>query len=208
LQGVPVRKFIGRKTQLQQIEHHLQPASTDGSRRKTFVIYGLGGIGKTQLAIEYVREHQKKHSAVFWIDGSTKTRLQQSFLDIAKRIPQEQLQADVAAALQNFQVDMQAVMRGVLQWLSLPGNWKWLLVIDNVDREFEGLGRDEQGFDPEEAIPNADHGSILITSRLSTLRVSSEELQLGHVDDVEAKRILESQAKRPIQGWSMVPAWW
>jgi hypothetical protein len=38
---------------------------------------------------------------------------------------------------------MEAVMRGVLRWLSLPDNWKWLLVIDNVDREFRAPGEDE-----------------------------------------------------------------
>jgi len=121
-------------------------------------------------------------------------------LDVAKRIPQEQLQGDVAAALKAAQADMQAVMRGVLQWLSLSGNSKWLLVIDNLDREFKGPGKDEQGFDPQEAIPKSDHGSILITSRLSTLQGIGENLKLRHMGENEAREILKRQAGRSLGG--------
>jgi hypothetical protein len=155
--------------------------------------------------VKYARSHQDEYSAVVWIDGSTRDRLQQSFLNAAKRIPREQLQVDTAAALDSAQVDTQAVMRAVLQWLSLPRNWKWLLVIDNVDREFRGPGKDEQGFDPKEAMPHSDHGSILITSRLSTLQGTGEDLQLKRVSESEAKGILECQAGRSLQGWSLVP---
>lgn len=207
LQGIPVvENFVGRDEQLHQIEQQLQPTLTEKSGRKVFVIHGLGGIGKTQLAVKYARNRQDEYSAVVWIDGSSRDRLQQSFLDAAKRIPRGQLQVDVATALDSAQVDMQAVMRSVLYWLSLPGNWKWLLVIDNVDREFRGLGKDEQGFDPRQAMPHSDHGSILITSRLSTLQGISEDLQLRHVSESEAKEILERQAGRSLKGWSTILA--
>jgi hypothetical protein len=155
--------------------------------------------------VKYARNHQDKYSAVIWMDGSTRDRLQQSFLNAAKRIPREQLQADVVAALDSEKVDMQAIIGGVLQWLSLPGNWKWLLVIDNVDREFKGPGKDEQGFDPREAMSHSDHGSVLITSRLSTLQGIGEILPLGRVNESEAKEILERQADRSLQGWSLAP---
>jgi hypothetical protein len=202
LQGVPVGDFVGRDEQLNQIKQQLQATATEKSCRKVFVVHGLGGMGKTQLAVKYARQHQEDYSAIFWIDGSTRTQLQQSFLDIAKRIPQEQLQENVVAGLNSVQVDLQSVMKGVLQWLSLPGNWKWLAIIDNVDRDFRGPARDEQGFDPQEAMPSADHGSILITSRLSILQRIGESLQLGRVTETEAEEILERQAGRSLQGWS------
>jgi hypothetical protein len=202
LQGVPVGDFVGRDEQLNQIKQQLQPTATEKSCRKVFVVHGLGGMGKTQLAVKYARQHQEDYSAIFWIDGSTRTQLQQSLLDIAKRIPQEQLQENVVAGLNSVQVDLQSVMKGVLQWLSLPGNWKWLAIIDNVDRDFRGPARDEQGFDPQEAMPSADHGSILITSRLSILQRIGESLQLGRVTETEAEEILERQAGRSLQGWS------
>jgi hypothetical protein len=203
LQGIPVGNFVGRDEQLHQIEQQLRPASAKKISRKVFVVHGLGGMGKTQLAAKYARSHQHEYSAIFWVDGSTKTRLQQSFLHVAKRIPQEQLQKNVVAELNSAQVELKAVMKGVLQWLSLPGNWKWLLIIDNVDREFRGQGKDEQGFDPREAMPDSDHGSILITSRLSNLQEIGERLQLEHVNESEAGKILELQAGRSLPGRSM-----
>lgn len=78
--------------------------------------------------------------------------------------------------------------------------------MDNVDRKFRGKSRDQQGSDPYEAIPSVDHGSILVTSRLSDLRVSGKELQLGHVSNDEAKAILESRAGRSLQGRSLLIA--
>lgn len=157
-------------------------------------------MGKTQIAAKYARDHQDNYSAVFWIDGFSKGRLQQSFLDAARRIPKNQLQASIVAELSSAQVNLRVVMEGVLQWLSPPGNRRWLLIIDNVDREFRGPGKDEQGFDPKEVMPHSDHGSVLITSRLSTLQRIGENLPLGRVNDNEARKILELQADRPLKG--------
>ena len=48
--------FIGRQIEIQQMESILQPQSdTLGSSRKTLVLGGMGGIGKTQLAITYAK---------------------------------------------------------------------------------------------------------------------------------------------------------
>jgi tetratricopeptide (TPR) repeat protein len=202
LQGIPVGNFVGREEQLHRIEQQLQPASTEKTVRKVFVVHGLGGIGKTQLAAKFARNHQDEYGAIFWIDGSSRTRLQQSFLDAVKRVPRQQLQANVVAALESPQSNMATVMTGMLQWLSLPRNWRWLLIIDNVDQEFSGPGKDEQGFDPRDVMPEADHGSILFTTRLSTLQGIGGNFHLGRVNDIEAKEILERHAGRSLQGGS------
>jgi Cdc6-like AAA superfamily ATPase len=90
LKGVPlVNRFVRRDAEMRELEeffHRNKPCST---RRKVLLIYGLGGIGKTQLAIEFAREHQDRYSAVFWLNGSSKDMLQQSFVDIARRLPQD-----------------------------------------------------------------------------------------------------------------------
>jgi Cdc6-like AAA superfamily ATPase len=79
LQGVPiVNKFVARDMELKKMEEALLPRPTSHVRRKVFVLYGLGGVGKTQLAVEFARMHKKSFSAVFWLDGSTRGRVEQS----------------------------------------------------------------------------------------------------------------------------------
>jgi tetratricopeptide (TPR) repeat protein len=198
-QGITVDNFVGRKEQLQHIEHQLRPTLlAEKSRRTVVVIRGLGGIGKTKLAANYAQLHQDDYSAIFWMDGSTRDSLRQSFLKAAERIPEEQLHVGPTAVQENGQVDVQKVMASVLRWLSLPGNWKWLLVIDNVDREFQEPGKDEQGFNPEEAMPSSDHGSILITSRLWSVKGTCKDLDLDRVNEDEAQAILTRHAGRNI----------
>ncbi|KAK3616779.1 hypothetical protein LTR22_026953 [Elasticomyces elasticus] len=68
-----------------------------------------------------------------------------------------------------------------------------------MDLEYEGPSKDEQGYDPRGVIPDADHGSVLITTRLAGMKRLGDSLHLGRVNDVEAKAILQSSAKKPLQ---------
>ena len=102
--------------------------------------------------------------------------------------------------LNNAAVDKQAVKESVMRWLSLLGNREWLLIIDNIDGEYVGVGKDEQSFNPKEALPEADHGSVLITSRLANVKDIGESLRLGHVSNREARAIIEHRAGRSING--------
>ena len=57
----------------------------DGSRR-TVVLHGLGGIGKTQLTIAYAKRHRHNYSAIFWLNIKDEDSLRQSFAKVAKQI--------------------------------------------------------------------------------------------------------------------------
>ena len=54
--------------------------------RKVSVLYGLGGIGKTQLAIKFAKDHQAKFTSIFFLDGSSQETLLRSFALIYHRI--------------------------------------------------------------------------------------------------------------------------
>ena len=54
LQGIPVVKaFVARNVEMTRLTQALLPTSTDQMRRKVFILHGLGGIGKTQLSVEF-----------------------------------------------------------------------------------------------------------------------------------------------------------
>ncbi|KAK5011624.1 hypothetical protein LTR28_011665 [Elasticomyces elasticus] len=113
--------------------------------------------------------------------------------------------ADVAEGLKHSEdIDVDVVVEGVLQWLSLPSNQHWLLVIDNVDRDHLSKEKDPQAYDVKEYFPAADHGSILITSRLASLARYWEDLKVGKVDDNQAKNILENNAGKPIEDADLI----
>ena len=62
--------------------------SGDGSRR-TVVLYGLGGIGKTQLSVAYAKRHKDSYSAIFWLNIKDEDSLKQSFARVARQIVRE-----------------------------------------------------------------------------------------------------------------------
>jgi hypothetical protein len=88
------------------------------------------------------------------------------------------------------------------QWLSLEANTGSLLVLDNVDREWQGVsGRtDPQAYDFKNYLPSADHGNVLITTRLGRLQRVKASFRLGEVDKDVGGEMLESRAGRKLSG--------
>lgn len=161
--------------------------------------HGPGGIGKTQLAIEFARKHTASFSGIFWLDGSSEASLKQSFVEVAKRLPRDELTADGVEMVKQSAVDVDVAMRECLRWLSQPSNYRWLLIIDNVDRDYHDRS-DLQAYNVKEYFPQADHGSILVTSRLAALRTHGSGVKVGTVGPEQARAILEINAGRVVEG--------
>ncbi len=91
LKGIPVlNKFVARDKEMARLVEAMLPSSADWAGRKICVLYGMGGIGKTQLAIELARKYRQNYSAVFWIDGPSKEKLKQSIAHLANQLPEHQ----------------------------------------------------------------------------------------------------------------------
>jgi hypothetical protein len=201
LKGVPaIDHFVQRVNDMQKLEEYFFSQQLHLTRRKMFVVHGLGGIGKTQLCIEFVRRYQEKYTAVFWLDGSSEDALQRSFIDVVTRLPAAEIPLALIQAAEQASPDQLSIVRGVLDWLSLPSNQRWLLVIDNVDRDHTTKVKDPLAYDVKQYLPAADHGSMLVTSRLSTLTSPRNSVRLTEVDRDQGRAILEAIAGENMLG--------
>ncbi|CEJ62692.1 Putative TPR repeat protein [Penicillium brasilianum] len=184
LTAVPViGNFVGRQDELDQLWQYLRP--TDPRSRKVAILHGLGGIGKTQLAIRFARSHKDDFTAIFWLSGKDRGTLLQSLSSVLHRLP-GQSQND--KAVNEEEVEQRA--RHVLRWLALEGNSRWLIVFDNIDQYLPINGATSDVYDITEFFPTADHGSILLTSRLQRLAELGRSFQLNRLDYKDAIQLL------------------
>ena len=111
--------FVGRQQLLIDLHEQLSDRSVPKYNHIT-AIYGGGGIGKTQIAIEYTYRYLTFYENVFWINAKDQAALLAGFQDIA----------DVMGCAQaNMNPEEQAEI--VLAWLRQQDSW--LLVLDNLD---------------------------------------------------------------------------
>ncbi|KAF2022898.1 tetratricopeptide repeat domain-containing protein [Setomelanomma holmii] len=164
LEVSPADHFVGRSDELADIHKELQ----HNSSRKTVVVHGLGGMGKTQLALAYAQRHKDDYSAVFWVNSKSEDTLKQGYAVAAKRIYRDHpLLVYFKAVTEGSDLDETA--EAVKRWLGGAGNDRWLVIYDNYDTP-KLPGHDEPGtFDIRPFLPEANHGAVLITTRSSQL---------------------------------------
>jgi hypothetical protein len=186
LKGIPATDhFVPRDSELKQLETFFQSVNKT-SRQRVFVVHGMGGIGKTQLCVEYVRKHKADFSAIFWLDGSSKDALRQSFASAIARLTSEATHEEVR--LSQGSEDVDESFNAFTSWLSSSGNSSWLIVIDNIDLDWQVEGADLQAYDYRNYLPHADHGNVLITTRLARLQIPGASLYLHEVSKIQGGR--------------------
>jgi len=190
-----VSKFVERHIEMAELERVLLP-ERQSCRQRRFVLHGLGGIGKTQLAVEFASQHQRRFSAVFWLDGRSKDSLLQSIASCASRIPDGQISESSRTYSTGINGDINIVVQEVMGWLAQADNTNWLLIFDNVDRDYGHHSSDPDVYDVTQYFSGADHGSVLITTRLAKLEQLGDSQQLDKVDQDQARAILQTRYKR------------
>jgi len=163
--------------------------------RSVVVLHGLGGIGKTQLAIAYTRQHKAKYSAVFWLNANDRDALTLSFFGIAKQILRSHPSAGMLASV-DLEGNPEKVVDAVKLWLGVSKNTRWLLIYDNYDNpKFPG-NTDIAAVDIRPFLPECDHGSVVITTRSSQVTLG-RRIQVHKLQDVwESLEILSNTSRR------------
>ena len=187
LRGSPlVSIFVGRTNELQRIEEDLELGLINTSkiqRLRIAILQGLGGVGKTQLAIEYAARHQGLYTAIFWCNGKSEALLRLELARVAEQIPLNGV-LDSNNKILKDELGVEKALTAVFDWLSEMHNTKWLIIIDNVDTE----GAVPASYDIWKQLPR--HGSILITSRLASLRRLGKGVEIREMPIQDGLQIL------------------
>lgn len=198
----PSHDFYGRVHVLKSIQEDLNPGTLKKNHRydRTVVILqGIGGIGKTQTALQYVRRNGDIYSTVFWVDISNPSTIAVSSKQImdklichyAKKYPGEQNFGSIATDLEiPGQIDNQGLLTGnaaespwqcVRKWLARDANTRWCLVVDGINNEADGDSL-------LKFFPACDHGHIIGTS---TIRVSNfKTIEIPELEEESSVELL------------------
>lgn len=193
--------FVDRQYDTDDLERCLLPRSrSPRTQRRIFVLYGLGGIGKTQLAADFARRYKATFSSVFWLDGRSEDHLRQSLAGYSSKIPKGQIPDRSRSLVLRSDDDVKIIVADVLDWLARPDNVDWLLIFDNVDRDFD-QGSATGAYDIRQYLPG-DHGSVLITTRLSRLSQLGDSRRLRKVDEELSNAIFKRWYGRELGGYN------
>lgn len=95
-------RFWGREDALKAIQQALNPEEKPHVL-KTFALYGIGGVGKTQIALQYANQNRDRYRAILWVAADNVIGMGQSFRDLAKSLglihSNEEMQDTVGSTL-------------------------------------------------------------------------------------------------------------
>jgi tetratricopeptide (TPR) repeat protein len=163
--------FTGREDTLKRL-HDTLTSNKTAALTQPQAISGLGGIGKTQTAVEYAYRYQSDYKAVLWAKANTREILVSDLVTLAGllHLPEKDAQ------------DQSLAVAAVKRWLQTHSGW--LLILDNADdlamaREF---------------IPPAVKGHILLATRAEVMGRLAQRIDIEKMEPEEGALFLLRRA--------------
>jgi tetratricopeptide (TPR) repeat protein len=173
--NIPYRRnpyFTGREEVLHILHEHLNAAKSTALTQSQ-AISGLGGVGKTQIAVEYAYRHQEEYYGVLWVNAASRETIIASFLELANllELPERQ------------EADQHKIITAMRHWLTAHDHW--LLIFDNADDLTLA----------EEFLPTSTTGSLLFTTRNQSVGTLAESLDIQTMTQEEGTLLVLRRAK-------------
>ncbi|KAJ3948114.1 uncharacterized protein N0V96_002357 [Colletotrichum fioriniae] len=155
-------QFTGRLDILNKMERHFHKRPSGSSPRRHLRIWGMGGVGKTQIVLRFRDLYGSRFDRVFWINAATEDSIFESFRLLTAEIFNEEASKPSIKRVQN--------------WLAQNQAEEWLLVFDNNDT-----------IDVSNFLPPGNTGNILFTSRRKDMSPTLDANQTFPVDVMDAE---------------------
>ncbi|KAH8743019.1 P-loop containing nucleoside triphosphate hydrolase protein [Diaporthe sp. PMI_573] len=159
--------FVGRDTVLQDLKQRLFI-----QKCQKLALVGLGGVGKTQVALQFAFWVQNNHPeySIFWLSALSDTTFNYDYLEIGRK-------AELPMDNKNEEAKML-----VKQYLESSRAGKWLVIIDNIDEK-------TQLATVKNYLPIHDDGLVLFTTRsaeIATSAARADRIELYQMTPKEA----------------------
>jgi len=182
------QSFTCREPELRRLRELL----FTGHATAKVAIAGLGGVGKTQLALElvYQTSAERKDCSLIWIPATSNESLEQAYLNAAKQL-----------GISGWDDDKADIKRLVRDHLSSETTGPWLLVFDNADDV--GMWVDRPTPDSDRLIdnlPKSRHGSIVFTTRDKKAAVKlagRNVVEISEMDEAGGQQLLRNYLVDP-----------
>ena len=186
----------------------------ENDTQNVVTIYGAGGMGKTELVLQYIYQHQKDYVSMMWINAASRTSAETGFIEAMQTLILVEVKnapgskpdyAKIATELnvvglidlngllkipEEDEGAVQRVVEGLKAWLARYVNGTWLLVFDN---------HDDMSFPLRDFFPSCSWGSIIVTSRrpdIKSYATMSHYYELEGLDEENAVKLLLSISGR------------
>jgi transcriptional regulator with XRE-family HTH domain/tetratricopeptide (TPR) repeat protein len=175
LWNVPFRRnpFFTGRTELLTTLHGRLNQNQSAALTHSQALTGLGGIGKTQTALEYAYWYRDSYEAVFWVRAASRETLMADYVALAHLLDLPGRDAP----------DEMLVIAAVKRWLEQHEGW--LLILDNAD-ELNVL---------TDFLPGAGKGHLLLTARAQATGSIAASLSVEKMEIRESMLLLLRRAK-------------
>jgi hypothetical protein len=190
--------FAGREEEMAFLEAELGFPAQSPIQKTVVCLWGLSGVGKSQLASRFVHRQLSSHSEreIFWISGENPASFEQSVIDMLKSkyesnniitshptllpiIPE----GEQSALVDLFFAELNRLIDG-----------RWLLIVDGLNQSTSPTGQKSPFFDVHHYIRSLTRGYVLLTSRRRDVVERYHPIwELKGLKDEDATSLLESQ---------------